>query len=201
MESAKRLGLPLLLAAAPLCCNANEAPMDCHRAAVHAHVTLQIGIYGPLSIDREYFGFVYLHEGTIGSAVVRGKPCPRSFECGVNTTAAAASIPRGAKVLGEWHTHPKGGSETLSAEDVSGAYANRHIRCYVAFLGLPDGEIFAWDINLGTVHRDGFPRDHRELQGELAEGFVQRRRRVREPDRGRRSHVEAILQPDAELAR
>jgi hypothetical protein len=145
MYSTTRLGLQLLLAVAHLCCSANEAPVDCHRADVDAHVRQQFSIYGPLSIDREYFGFIYLHEGAIGSAVVRGKACPNLFECGVNNSAAAESIPRGAKVLGEWHTHPVRHSATLSEADVKGAYLNRHIRCYVAFYGKPNGEVYAWD--------------------------------------------------------
>lgn len=145
MYSTKRLGLQLLLAVSPLCCAANEAPVDCHRAEVDAHVRQQFSIYGPLSIDREYFGFIYFHEGEIGSAVVRGNKCPRTLDCGVNNSAAAASIPRGAKVLGEWHTHPQGGATTLSEADVTGAYLNRHIRCYTAFYGRPTGEVYAWD--------------------------------------------------------
>ena len=145
MGSAKRWGLQLLLAVAPLCCSANEAPETCHRVEVDAHVRQQFSIYGPLSIDREYFGFIFLHEGALGSAVVRGNSCARTFECGVNNSAAARAIPLGAKVLGEWHTHPKGGSTTLSEADVTGAYRNRHIRCYVAFYGKPTGEVYSWD--------------------------------------------------------
>jgi len=151
MESTKRLGLQLLFAAAPLCCGAYEAPLDCRRADVEAHARLQFSLYGPLSIDREYFGFIYLHGGAIGSAVIRGQKCPDRHRCGVNTSEAAARIPRGAKVLGEWHTHPQGGSGALSTDDVRGAHNNRHIRCYVAFYGKPTGEVYAWDPHQTSV--------------------------------------------------
>lgn len=56
----------------------------------------------------------------------------------------SASVPLSAKVLGEWHTHPHGGSRSLSKEDVRGAYNNHHISCYVAFYSTPSGEIYAW---------------------------------------------------------
>ena len=141
----------LLWLVAPLCCTANEESSGCRRAEVEAHVTRQFEIYGPLSIGHEYFAFVYRFNGSIGSAVIRGRSCPDSRSCGVNSAAAASAIPRGAKVLGEWHTHPKGGSTTLSADDVRGAYNNRHIRCYVAFYSKPNGEIYAWDPDKTSV--------------------------------------------------
>jgi hypothetical protein len=151
MKSVRSIGFSMLLLTSPWCCAADDGTPDCSRAAVAAHVRHQFELYGPLSIRREYFGFIYLAAGTIGSAVARGKTCPSARNCGVNTATAFAQIPPGARVLGEWHTHPKGGSEELSADDVRGAFNNRHIACYQAFYGKPDGEVYAWDPNQFAV--------------------------------------------------
>jgi hypothetical protein len=121
-----------------------ETDGDCMREAVDAHVRIQLAKYGPLSRIREYFGFIYLFKGEIASAITRGGSCKNS--CGVDTAAAAAQIPPGARPLGEWHTHPHESlAESLSAEDVRGAYNNHHIRCYAAYYSQPDGDIYAWD--------------------------------------------------------
>jgi hypothetical protein len=70
----------------------------------------------------------------------------------VDTNDAAMRVPAGAKVLGEWHTHPRtNGSQRLSLEDVRGANANRHIRCYRAFFSTPTGEVLTWDIRTDDV--------------------------------------------------
>jgi hypothetical protein len=149
MKFATRASVLSLFLAAPFCCNADEIP-DCFAEEVQAHVLEQYGIFGPLSTDREYFGFIYRLDGVIASAVSRGGICRWTQACEVNTRGAAALIPKGAKVLGEWHTHPHvTGSQSLSAADVRGANNNRHIRCYRAFYSKSNGEILSW--NLGAT--------------------------------------------------
>jgi hypothetical protein len=91
-----------------------------------------------------------LHEGAIGSAVTRSRSC-RSDQCLVDSTEALQAIPRPSTVLGEWHTHPHGGSAALSKHDVVGAYSNRHISCYLAFYSTPSGQIYGWDPNRISV--------------------------------------------------
>lgn len=124
-------------------CPAPEALLD--------HVMLQFELYGPRSTDREFFGFIYRHDGVIGSAVIRGRRCPDPGNCMIDITPAKKRIPRGAKVLGEWHTHVRDGSRFLSSLDVKGAYANRNIRCYVAFYSQPDGVVRSWNPNASSV--------------------------------------------------
>ena len=132
-------------------CHAEE-PRGCPRSEVETHVLEQFNIYGPLSKDREYFGFVYRSDGVIGSAVTRGSVCRKMQPCEVKSHRAASQIPPGAKVLGEWHTHPRAtGSLQLSAADVRGANANRHIRCYRAFFSTANGEILSWDPGSAVV--------------------------------------------------
>ena len=123
---------------------------DCLLDAVDAHVIVQFAKFGPLSKIREHFGFIFLFNGEIGSAITRGGSCKNS--CGVDTAAAAARKPSGAKPLGEWHTHPhESRAGTLSVEDVRGAYNNRGIRCYTAYYSQPDGDIYAWDSQQSLV--------------------------------------------------
>lgn len=117
---------------------------ECLRKEVEAHVREQFSIYGPRSADHEYFGFIYLQEGIIGSAVTRSRPC-HGTKCTVDSAEALRSMPRSARVLGEWHTHPHDGAKGLSREDVRGAYNNRHISCYLAFYSTPDGAIYTWN--------------------------------------------------------
>jgi hypothetical protein len=151
MNSLTRILVAILLVAAPFCCNADTSPR-CFEDEVEAHVLEQFSIYGPLSTDREYFGFVYRHEGVIASAISRGSVCRWAQACEVNTRRAAALIPKGAKVLGEWHTHPHAtGSQRLSPEDVRGANGNLHIRCYRAFYSKPNGEIYSWNLESTVV--------------------------------------------------
>jgi proteasome lid subunit RPN8/RPN11 len=145
MNNVSRLLLSAVLIVAAFCANA-----ECSRPEVEAHVRDQFAIYGPRSGDHEYFGFIYLHAGVIGSAVVQSRTC-RSEKCEIDSTQALESIPRPATVLGEWHTHPHGGSPSLSKEDVRGAYSNRHISCYLAFYSTPEGAIYAWDPNRISV--------------------------------------------------
>ena len=69
----------------------------------------------------------------------------------VDVAVAAQRIPKGARVLGEWHTHPRGGSRLLSTLDVRGAYQNRNLACYAAYFSRPDGEILAWNPRENSV--------------------------------------------------
>jgi hypothetical protein len=118
---------------------------ECLQPDVEAHVRQQFAIYGPQSASREYFGFIYLHQGVIRSAVTSSRACASGGRCVVDNNQAMDLIPQRAKVLGEWHTHPHDGSGSLSRDDVRGAYNNRHINCYLAFYSTPSGTIYAWD--------------------------------------------------------
>jgi hypothetical protein len=129
----------------------NPNQSGCFQEQVEAHVRQQYDIYGPQSTNHEYFGFIYRHQVTIASAVTRSKKCNRSGDCLVDSTGAAALVPRGAKILGEWHTHPHRGSVQLSENDVRGAYNNRHIKCYAAYYSKPTGDIYAWNPDLTSV--------------------------------------------------
>jgi hypothetical protein len=147
------IGRVCALLAAVLPAHAGEAaiPVGCFEEEVLVHVRAQFAKYGPLSSETEYFGFIYRVEGRVGSAVTRGSGCRGQLDCSVNTAFARARIPKGAKVLGEWHTHPRSGSSGLSMEDVGGAHANRRIRCYTPFYSTPDGSIYRWDIATTSV--------------------------------------------------
>jgi hypothetical protein len=144
MNTARRWFLFVALMVVSLLTGPRAGASECLREAVEAHVREQFSLYGPQSMHREYFGFVYLLDGDIRSAVVASRPC-RGDKCVVDSAEALRRVPQSARVLGEWHTHPHGGSRRLSAEDVWGAYKNRHIRCYRAFYSTPAGEIYAWD--------------------------------------------------------
>ena|SRR5688572_3498052 len=129
-----------------------QAAGACPSQAVTAHVTRQFERYGPSSRDREYFGYIYRHGQAIHSSVIQGTACPRAKSCSVDTARAASQIPPGAKILGEWHTHPHAiGAESLSIEDVRGANKNRHIRCYAPFYSGSSGNVFTWDLNQTSV--------------------------------------------------
>jgi hypothetical protein len=145
MNVVSRLFLSAALSVTAFCASA-----ECLSPEIQAHVREQFALYGPQSADHEYFGFIYVHEGVIGSAVVRSRQC-RGEKCVVDSTKALEAIPRPAAILGEWHTHPHGGSPSLSKEDVRGAYSNRHISCYLAFYSTPEGEIYAWNPNRVSV--------------------------------------------------
>lgn len=150
MKAPRRFALASLLVVAPFVCIAADSPAGCDRVNIDTHVRVQIQLYGPRSAKHEYFAFVYDYQGVIASAVVRSQLCAQ-YTCAVHTAPAAQLIPKGARVLGEWHTHPHGGSRNLSAEDVRGAYNNRHIRCYFAYYAKPNGEILVWDSAQATV--------------------------------------------------
>jgi hypothetical protein len=151
MNVVRRLFLATALLATALHGNAKSPAPECLAKEVEAHVLRQFGIYGPLSANREYFGFIYLHDGVIGSAVTRSQVCAKGGYCSVDSKEAVRSIPQEAKVLGEWHTHPHHGSRSLSGDDVRGAYNNRHIGCYFAFYSTPSGAIYAWNANRISV--------------------------------------------------
>jgi len=124
----------------------------CPRSEVLAHVQAQFRLYGPLSERREYFGFIYRSNGEVESSVAMGRVCGNNHVCGIKIAPAAKGIPAGAKVLGEWHTHPLvDGSRNLSVQDVRGAFHNRHIRCYTAFYSAPNGDIYRWDVSQTSV--------------------------------------------------
>ena len=150
MNVARRVSLAAGLIVIFLCTAAQSGASECLREQVEAHIREQFSIYGPQSAHHEYFGFVYLQDGIIGSAVARSRPCLGS-KCVVDSAKALRSMPQSAKVLGEWHTHPHGGSWSLSKEDARGAYDNRHIRCYRAFYSTPSGEIFSWSPEHASV--------------------------------------------------
>ena len=144
MNVARRVSLAIGLLVISLSAGAEGDASECMREQVEDHVREQLSMYGPRSAHHEYFGFVYLQDGIIGSAVVSSPRC-KGEKCVVDSAEALRLIPRSAKVLGEWHTHPHGGSPGLSREDVRGAYNNRNISCYRAFYSTPDGEMYTWD--------------------------------------------------------
>lgn len=129
--------------------DANSA--GCFGEEVRLHVREQFAKYGPRSAEREHFGFIYRIDGSVRSAVTHGDECRGQLECVVNPGFARRLIPAGSRVLGEWHTHPHFATSRLSAEDVRGAHANRHIRCYTAIYSAPDGTIYRWDVDATTV--------------------------------------------------
>lgn len=147
MTRLARTPILALLSITALCCHAKD-PASCFEAEVEAHVLEQFRIFRPESKKREYFGFIYRINGVIASATTAGMVCLKGGICEVNPRRAARKIPAGAKVLGEWHTHPQvTGSLRLSAADVRGAHANRGVRCYRAFFSTARGDIIEWDPN------------------------------------------------------
>jgi hypothetical protein len=144
MSFANRGNIAALLLAICAGANGGDATPECHWPEVQAHVRDQFAIYGPRSIENEYFGFIYRFDSRIDSAVTRSSKCVAPA-CLLNVGAAAALIPGGARILGEWHTHPHDGSALLSTYDVRGAWQNRNLECYVAYYSKPNGEIVAWD--------------------------------------------------------
>jgi hypothetical protein len=156
MSGASRLrllGQAWVLMAVNFSAQAGEAtvPAGCFEEEVLLHVRAQFAKYGPRSDRNEYFGFIYRKDDRIESAVTYGSDCRGQTDCTTNPAFARARIPHGARVLGEWHTHPRIGARELSMDDVSGAHANRHIRCYAAFYSSPDGEIYRWSVDSTSV--------------------------------------------------
>lgn len=134
----------LLLLACCAGATAADSFDSCDHEKMAAHARVEFEIYGPLSVGVEYFGFIFDDGERLRSAVVRSRRC-YDGNCVVNVAAAGGQIPKRAKVLGEWHTHPHNGAPQLSEYDVRGAHRNRKVRCYTAYYSNPDGEIFAWN--------------------------------------------------------
>jgi hypothetical protein len=149
MFFASRASAAALMLAA--CVNAAAADaQQCLSEPVEAHVRQQFATFGPLSVNHEYFGFIYRTGSTLESAVIRGSRCV-ARSCVIDVARAGASIPAGAVIVGEWHTHPRSGEARLSEQDVLGAYRNRNFGCYSAFYSEPDGTIYSWNPRRGMV--------------------------------------------------
>lgn len=151
MSLACRILLAIALLTIALHGDARDVASECLQQEVEAHVREQFALYGPHSRSHEYFGFIYLHDDVIGSAVTRSRACSKAGRCVVDSDRAIERVPRPARLLGEWHTHPHDGSPSLSREDVRGAYNNRHIRCYRAFYSTPSGAIYRWSVDRISV--------------------------------------------------
>jgi hypothetical protein len=150
MMSLARAFLASLLLAGGGSSHAADVSPVCEHEQITAHARTAFAIYGPLSGENEYFGFIFRYRGRIHSAVTRSSRCGAD-ECVIHVDKAGKLIPDGARVLGEWHTHPHNGGTQLSEHDVRGAYRNRHVRCYTAFYSNPDGEIYAWNPSKTSV--------------------------------------------------
>ena len=158
MFLAGRAGVAALLLAVSVTGRAGDVA-PCLSDSVEAHVREQFATFGPLSVNHEYFGFIYRLGPALESAVVRGSRCVvRS--CVVDIARAAALIPAHAVILGEWHTHPRNGEASLSEQDVLGAYRNRKVGCYTAFYSEPDGEIYSWNPRRGSIRTAMASRIH-----------------------------------------
>jgi hypothetical protein len=149
MFPASRAAIAALLLAVCADAPANDAP-QCLSDSVEAHVRQQFATFGPLSVNHEYFGFIYRLGTAVDSAVVRGSRCV-ARSCVIDVAQAGALVPAGAVILGEWHTHPRNGAARLSEQDVLGAYRNRNLACYSAFYSDPRGAIFSWNPRRGMV--------------------------------------------------
>ena len=149
MFLATRASIAVLLLSVTSSVTAGDAP-SCLSDSVETHVRQQFATFGPLSVNYEYFGFVYRVGATLDSAVVRGSRCV-GRSCIIDVARAAERIPAGAVIVGEWHTHPRNGAARLSEEDVLGAYRNRNLGCYSAFYSEPDGAIYSWNPRRGMV--------------------------------------------------
>jgi hypothetical protein len=149
----RAFGAAWILISVSLSTAASEAGSSpCFEAEVIQHVREQFATYGPRSSQYEYFGFIYRKDGRVASAVTHDFSCRGRMECVVNPVFALRRIPKGAQVLGEWHTHPHfHEADALSIEDVRGARANHHIRCYTAFYSSADGDIYRWKLDAATV--------------------------------------------------
>lgn len=150
MNVVRQIVIAAALLVSALSSSAETGVSECWRPQIEAHVREQFAIYGPQSERHEYFGFIYLHDGLIGSAVVRSGSCSGA-KCVVDSAKALQRVPKSATVLGEWHTHPHGGSPSLSKEDVRGAYNNRHMSCYFAFYSTHAGAIYGWNPKQSSV--------------------------------------------------
>jgi hypothetical protein len=152
MNAVIRLCQILTVAACSACAHpAYFSPM-CPHDELDSHVRSELAIYGPQSGNHEYFAFIYELQGSFGSAVVRGRDCLGLELCVVDPAAAIAQIPKGATLVGEWHTHPHIGAPALSTLDVRGAHHIAHLDCYTPYYSTPLGDIYAWN-----PHNDSVP--------------------------------------------
>jgi hypothetical protein len=151
MNAVIRLCLTLTVTACSACSHATYFSPACATRELDDHVRQEFAVYGPQSGNREYFAFIYELQGSFGSAVVRGNDCRGPERCVVDAAGAVAQIPKGANVVGEWHTHPHIGATSLSSLDVRGAHHNRHLNCYTPYYSNPIGEIYAWNPDLDSV--------------------------------------------------
>lgn len=153
----RRFRLQFLVAGLCVVAHAHDKPewdtdSACAYSEVQKHALEQFQIYGPLSANREYFGYIYRYGPAIQSSVMHGSDCRSQSTCGLDTASAARGIPVGGKVLGEWHTHPQRiGAGALSIEDFRGAKHNVHIRCYSAYYAASNGRIFRWNPRSSSV--------------------------------------------------
>jgi len=151
MNAVIRLCLTLTLAACSACTHPAYFSPACGNPQLDDHVRREFEVYGPQSGNHEYFGFIYELQGSFGSAVVRGHDCRDPERCVVDPAGAVAQIPKGANVVGEWHTHPHIGAPGLSSLDVRAAHHNRHLNCYTPYYSNPSGDIYAWNPALDSV--------------------------------------------------
>jgi hypothetical protein len=158
MFPASRAAIAALLLAVCADAPADDAP-QCLSDSVEAHVRQQFATFGPLSVNHEYFGFIYRLGGSVDSAVVRGSRCV-ARSCVIDVARAGALLPAGAVIVGEWHTHPRSGEARLSAQDVLGAYRNRNLGCYSAFYSDPKGAVYSWNPRRGMVNTAMASRVH-----------------------------------------
>jgi hypothetical protein len=151
MNALIRLSLTLTLAACSACTHPSYFSPACTNPGLDDHVRQEFAVYGPQSGNHEYFAFIYELQGSFGSAVVRGNKCRGTEQCVVDTAGAVAQIPKGANVVGEWHTHPHIGAPSLSSLDVRGAHHNHRLSCYTPYYSNPSGDIYAWNPELDSV--------------------------------------------------
>jgi hypothetical protein len=118
-----------------------------HKAAFKA-----LDEYNPYSVaeNREYAGLIYrTTAGKIGSTpAVQGPQCTAGASCGISPFAAIEALPRGADILGEYHTHgaddpgDPGNWEDFSEGDIHRSN-NRGISTYRGmYLGTPGGKAY-----------------------------------------------------------
>jgi len=151
MNPAIRLCLTLILIACSACAHPASFSTMCPHEELDAHVRGELAVYGPQSGKHEYFAFIYRLEGRFGSAVVQGRDCLSLDNCVVNPARALAQVPKGATLVGEWHTHPHIGAPSLSSMDVRGAHLIAHINCYTPYYSTPLGAIYAWNPHKDSV--------------------------------------------------
>lgn len=131
---------------------------------VDAFALEQFHIYGPQSARFEHFAFVYWLDGVLSQSHISAR-CTNSYACTINPARSLNEIPKRAKLLAEWHTHPHDGARTLSIHDVQGAHAigeqvRKYGRDYRAYYSDPAGHVFRWD----TTTRDTLAANRSRVQ-------------------------------------